>query len=48
MPCTRDAFSVVSVLNAAPSLLRITIVIIFLFSLHTFLGQSTGHLVSRV
>lgn len=41
--CTCDAFLVVSVLNASPSLLRITvIIIIILFSLHTFRGQSPG------
>lgn len=38
---TCDAFLVVSVLHASPSLLRIIIVII-LFSLHRFRGQSPG------
>ena len=38
---TCDAFLVVSVLHASPSLLRI-IIVIMLFSLHTFRGQSPG------
>ena len=38
--CTCDAFLVVSVLNASPSLLRIiVIIIIILFSLYMFHGQ---------
>lgn len=41
--CTCDAFLVVSVLNASPSLPRIIItIVIILFSLHTFRGRSPG------
>lgn len=44
MLCTCDTFHTVSVLNAAPSLLR-TIIIIILFKVYTFCGQGR---VSRV